>query len=132
MAVLLTLKFHKSPNISVIFCCVLAVHHSLFSTYRPLLSDRLDHYLSDGKLHAKSPAHSPRKVLVLGSGGLSIGQAGEFDYSGSQVIDLVVLNICGTEYKLHIFPDALILLFIWHMSSLFCHLLYHCYRQSRH
>jgi carbamoyl-phosphate synthase / aspartate carbamoyltransferase len=25
------------------------------------------------------------KVLVLGSGGLSIGQAGEFDYSGSQV-----------------------------------------------
>ena len=27
----------------------------------------------------------PHKVLVLGSGGLSIGQAGEFDYSGSQV-----------------------------------------------
>ena len=27
----------------------------------------------------------PNKVLVLGSGGLSIGQAGEFDYSGSQV-----------------------------------------------
>ena len=33
------------------------------------------------------PAQSPaRKVLVLGSGGLSIGQAGEFDYSGSQAI----------------------------------------------
>ena len=34
-------------------------------------------------------AHTPRgappqKVLLLGSGGLSIGQAGEFDYSGSQ------------------------------------------------
>lgn len=28
----------------------------------------------------------PRKVVVLGSGGLSIGQAGEFDYSGSQAI----------------------------------------------
>ena len=28
----------------------------------------------------------PKKVLVLGSGGLSIGQAGEFDYSGSQAI----------------------------------------------
>ena len=26
-----------------------------------------------------------KKVVVLGSGGLSIGQAGEFDYSGSQV-----------------------------------------------
>ena len=28
----------------------------------------------------------PKKVLVLGSGGLSIGQAGEFDYSGSQAL----------------------------------------------
>jgi len=32
------------------------------------------------------PRISVRKVLVLGSGGLSIGQAGEFDYSGSQAI----------------------------------------------
>ena len=33
------------------------------------------------------PAQSPvRRVLLLGSGGLSIGQAGEFDYSGSQAI----------------------------------------------
>ncbi|KAI8051313.1 hypothetical protein BDF22DRAFT_693127 [Syncephalis plumigaleata] len=35
-------------------------------------------------------AHVPKvqvnKVLVVGSGGLSIGQAGEFDYSGSQAI----------------------------------------------
>jgi len=31
------------------------------------------------------PVHQ-RKVLVLGSGGLTIGQAGEFDYSGSQAI----------------------------------------------
>src|SRR5262245_19469201 len=28
----------------------------------------------------------PRRVLVLGSGALQIGQAGEFDYSGSQSI----------------------------------------------
>ena len=25
-----------------------------------------------------------KKILILGSGGLRIGQAGEFDYSGSQ------------------------------------------------
>ena len=31
-------------------------------------------------------AKNDAKVLVLGSGGLSIGQAGEFDYSGSQAI----------------------------------------------
>jgi len=28
----------------------------------------------------------PKKVLVLGSGSLKIGQAGEFDYSGSQCL----------------------------------------------
>jgi len=32
------------------------------------------------------PRLHPKKVLILGSGGLSIGQAGEFDYSGSQAI----------------------------------------------
>ncbi|KAI8351143.1 large subunit of carbamoyl-phosphate synthase [Blakeslea trispora] len=32
------------------------------------------------------PLVDVKKVLVLGSGGLSIGQAGEFDYSGSQAI----------------------------------------------
>lgn len=33
-----------------------------------------------------SKLNYPKKVLILGSGGLSIGQAGEFDYSGSQAI----------------------------------------------
>lgn len=35
---------------------------------------------------AAHPRENVKKVLVLGSGGLSIGQAGEFDYSGSQAI----------------------------------------------
>lgn len=34
----------------------------------------------------RNPRVSVKKVLILGSGGLSIGQAGEFDYSGSQAI----------------------------------------------
>ncbi|OCB88490.1 carbamoyl-phosphate synth [Sanghuangporus baumii] len=33
-----------------------------------------------------TPRVDVQKVLILGSGGLSIGQAGEFDYSGSQAI----------------------------------------------
>ena len=37
-------------------------------------------------LNPDEPPARPNKVLVLGSGGLSIGQAGEFDYSGSQAI----------------------------------------------
>ena len=36
--------------------------------------------------HPKALKDRPHKVLVLGSGGLSIGQAGEFDYSGSQAL----------------------------------------------
>ncbi|SCV01857.1 LAMI_0G14202g1_1 [Lachancea mirantina] len=42
-----------------------------------------------GKIDENLTAHprvEAKKVLVLGSGGLSIGQAGEFDYSGSQAI----------------------------------------------
>ena len=35
---------------------------------------------------ARTPRAEVQKVLILGSGGLSIGQAGEFDYSGSQAI----------------------------------------------
>ncbi|NXN10095.1 PYR1 protein, partial [Indicator maculatus] len=47
--------------------------------------------LRDWLTYTKVPAAGqnlvrPRKVLILGSGGLSIGQAGEFDYSGSQAI----------------------------------------------
>lgn len=34
----------------------------------------------------RMPQKKYSKVLILGSGGLSIGQAGEFDYSGSQAI----------------------------------------------
>lgn len=36
--------------------------------------------------NAAHPIVHVKKILVLGSGGLSIGQAGEFDYSGSQAI----------------------------------------------
>lgn len=42
-----------------------------------------------GTIEENDQAHprvKVKKVLVLGSGGLSIGQAGEFDYSGSQAI----------------------------------------------
>ena len=37
-----------------------------------------------------------KKVLLLGSGGLSIGQAGEFDYSGSQAIKALKEMQCHT------------------------------------
>ncbi|KAF8437769.1 hypothetical protein BGX38DRAFT_1273893 [Terfezia claveryi] len=44
-------------------------------------------YVASGVLEAaKGKRVDVKKVLVVGSGGLSIGQAGEFDYSGSQAI----------------------------------------------
>ncbi|NXF40404.1 PYR1 protein, partial [Nyctibius bracteatus] len=53
----------------------------------PPVRERLRDWLSYAKvpLGGQDTAR-PRKVLILGSGGLSIGQAGEFDYSGSQAI----------------------------------------------
>jgi carbamoyl-phosphate synthase large subunit len=52
------------------------------------------------KVLPKLPRADVRKVVMVGSGGLSIGQAGEFDYSGSQAmkalreegIDAVLIN----------------------------------------
>jgi carbamoyl-phosphate synthase large subunit len=40
-------------------------------------------YLNSGAVGGASNLVDVNKVLVIGSGGLSIGQAGEFDYSGT-------------------------------------------------
>ncbi|KAG7501491.1 carbamoyl-phosphate synthase [ammonia], mitochondrial [Solea senegalensis] len=60
----------------------------LFDTFMSLIKKGNDATLVS--VMPKKPHIPPRvqvsKVLVLGSGGLSIGQAGEFDYSGSQAI----------------------------------------------
>lgn len=48
---------------------------------KELLTERLRYFPLEPIL-----ADVPNKVLIIGSGGLSIGQAGEFDYSGSQAI----------------------------------------------
>ena len=71
-----------------------------------------------------APARRLKKVLVLGSGALKIGEAGEFDYSGSQAIkalndeglDVVLVNpniatiqtsehLAKTVYFLPVTPD---------------------------
>lgn len=40
-------------------------------------------YLKSGVIKGAANPVNVKKVLVIGSGGLSIGQAGEFDYSGT-------------------------------------------------
>ncbi len=40
-------------------------------------------YIKSEAIRGKNDLVAVSKVLVIGSGGLSIGQAGEFDYSGA-------------------------------------------------
>ncbi|KAL4221656.1 hypothetical protein ACF0H5_019913 [Mactra antiquata] len=54
--------------------------------HSPTIKDRLHKLLRSPVQVSEVVKIKPRKVLLLGSGGLSIGQAGEFDYSGSQAI----------------------------------------------
>jgi carbamoyl-phosphate synthase / aspartate carbamoyltransferase len=54
------------------------------------IKDRIYEIVNNGLKHSieyvNNVKHNIKKILILGSGGLSIGQAGEFDYSGSQAI----------------------------------------------
>lgn len=45
---------------------------------------RAEAYLASGVIEPGKNLVDVKKVLVIGSGGLSIGQAGEFDYSGKK------------------------------------------------
>lgn len=58
---------------------------SFSSTLNRLASQQppaAESYLASGAVSTGSKLVDVKKVLVIGSGGLSIGQAGEFDYSG--------------------------------------------------
>jgi hypothetical protein len=44
------------------------------------------HYLSESMLKLAPEVGNLKDVLLLGSGGTRIGQAGEFDYSGGHAI----------------------------------------------
>lgn len=46
-------------------------------------------YLASGEVAGERHLVDVKKVLVIGSGGLSIGQAGEFDYSGEPQAEFI-------------------------------------------
>lgn len=59
---------------------------SFSSTLKRLSAEKppaAESYLASGAVKPGSNLVDVKKVLVIGSGGLSIGQAGEFDYSGT-------------------------------------------------
>lgn len=67
------------------------------------IKDRIDKFFSYIPPDLKAQTmEKPKKVLILGSGGLSIGQAGEFDYSGSQVKSTTISSdTVGSLYRIH-------------------------------
>ncbi|CAI2167507.1 17538_t:CDS:2 [Funneliformis geosporum] len=69
-----------TTRISYHFYSSVAVHYNNNDSYERVFKEVNEVILS----HV--PKVDVKKVLVVGSGGLSIGQAGEFDYSGSQAI----------------------------------------------
>ena len=52
-------------------------------------------YISSGIVSGQKDLVDVKKVLVIGSGGLSIGQAGEFDYSG------MTKNVLSSSMRKH-------------------------------
>lgn len=64
--------------------CLFDIFVDAVKSYKSQKSYVIDEMITK-KLEFKPTLYErPKKVLILGSGGLSIGQAGEFDYSGSQ------------------------------------------------
>ena len=51
------------------------------------------------------PRPDVKKVLVVGSGGLSIGQAGEFDYSGKSLVHHYKLSSASSSLLYHLCYD---------------------------
>lgn len=92
----------------------------------------MDHLTFTGSPKAEGHVR-PKKVLILGSGGLSIGQAGEFDYSGSQVCEtgafwsyfgLFVKQWVNSGFKEeHLSAEDFFLCSCWCYSALFSRLL---------
>ena len=58
----------------------------LFDVFVDTLSGQSGLSKLSGSSEASEASNSPAKVLLLGSGALKIGEAGEFDYSGSQAL----------------------------------------------
>lgn len=100
-------SFHSSPGRLLVQTHTLrAIAAPAVGSYTPKEGEHVLNSPSElarkisAKVLPKLPRPDVQKVVVVGSGGLSIGQAGEFDYSGSQAmkalceegVDAVLIN----------------------------------------
>lgn len=72
-------------------------------------------YIDSGAIQSNRDLVDVKKVLVIGSGGLSIGQAGEFDYSGMLNALVLRLIISLREMGKHVgkFFQTRLIEFLW-------------------
>ncbi|KAG1746493.1 hypothetical protein EDB19DRAFT_2023429 [Suillus lakei] len=100
--------FHSTPQRALFFPTnvLRAVAAPAVGSYAPKDGEHVLNSPSEiarrisAKVLPKLPRPDVKKVVIVGSGGLSIGQAGEFDYSGSQAlkalreegVDAVLIN----------------------------------------
>ena len=61
------------------------IYSKIYSNLGYIYNDTTHEYIFNNE-YVDNIKNKIKKILILGSGGLSIGQAGEFDYSGSQAI----------------------------------------------
>ncbi len=59
-------------------------------------------YISSGVVGGNENPIGVKKVIMIGSGGLSIGQAGEFDYSGMCYMFGRMRSNCTADFYFHI------------------------------
>ncbi|KAG2159137.1 carbamoyl-phosphate synthase [Suillus bovinus] len=101
-------SFHSTPQRALFFPtnALRAVAAPAVGSYVPKDGEHVLNSPSEiarrisAKVLPKLPRPDVKKVVIVGSGGLSIGQAGEFDYSGSQAlkalreegVDAVLIN----------------------------------------
>jgi len=62
---------------------------------KPDVAPTAQAYLASGAIAGGQNLVDVTKVLVIGSGGLSIGQAGEFDYSGKCLPSMNIFHLSG-------------------------------------
>ncbi|KAF2001135.1 carbamoyl-phosphate synthase [Amniculicola lignicola CBS 123094] len=81
---LLSMRSHESPAAKHSQLRAFSKIHATWNTTQEAPNAKA--YLNSGVISGARDLVDVKKVLVIGSGGLSIGQAGEFDYSGSQAL----------------------------------------------
>ena len=77
-------ELFRSVSTNLSFASRRTFRSSVRRSQNPQAAPSPQTYIQSGIVSQNEQLVDVKKVLVIGSGGLSIGQAGEFDYSGKE------------------------------------------------